>query len=162
MKEYLLGVMIISLVGSIIMSTAPRGGSAGALKLICALCAVCVIAMPFLGLVSDRWGIDGVRDIFAVNENDERYYDEIYNSQLTEVQLLNAEKTLKKQIIQGFSFDDDSFDVNIILSSKSDEKSIEKVELIIYTSGVAIDPHAVEKYIYDCLECPCETIYLLR
>ncbi len=54
----------------------------------------------------------------------------------------------------------DKFDVNIIMGTKSGEKSISKVQLLIYKSGIGINPHEVSDFIGSLLGCECEVIYV--
>ena len=159
MREYLLGVVVIALLCSVVMSVTPKNGSESAMRLVCGLCAVGVIAVPLVAVFDGEGLLDGVKDIFETEEAVPEYYDEIYNKNFDKAYVNNAEILLKNEIIQELSANDDGFDVNIVVGVKSDEKYIERVELIIYASGMSIDPHSVEKYINERLECPCIVVY---
>lgn len=159
MKEYLLGVVVIALLGSVVMSLTPKNGSAGAMRLVCGLCAVGVIVVPLVSVLDGESLFDGVKDIFEVEDADLEYYDEIYNKKFDASCVKNAEILLKSEIIQGFNAAEKDFDVNIVLGCKGDEKYIDYVEVIIYASGISMDPHSVEKYIYERLGCICKTVY---
>jgi hypothetical protein len=55
--------------------------------------------------------------------------------------------------------DNDGFDVAIVAEGNGEEIYIARVELIIYPSGLAIDPHAIQKYVKERLGCECVVIY---
>ena len=86
-------------------------------------------------------------------------YDEIYNKTIINAGKQNVEKTLKVEILQELNGNDKDIDLYLVLSNESDEIYIERVEIIIYPSGLSLDPHFMEDYISERLDCSCVVIY---
>lgn len=162
MKEYIMGAVTVVLAVSVIMSLVPRSGTSGTMKLLCGLCTVCAVVFPLTSLFGDgMYDTEGIRALFEQEKYDEQYYVEIYNKYFTEAEVSGGEIYLKSQVSQELGLDNEDFDLNVILSDESDEISIDTVEIIIYASGLDIDPHSVEKYIISRLNCKCTVIYEL-
>lgn len=159
MKEYFIGIMAVAFLGSTLLTLAPSGFEKH-LRLLCGFCAVAAVLFPVTSFLSGENYIGGEwTELFAQTGNEINYYDEIYNGSLVEAECENAEKILKTDIIKELDLKNDSFDIIIILDKSSDEYSILRTEVIIYASGIDIDPHSVEKYISSRLGCDCEIIY---
>ncbi len=162
MKEYFIGIMAVAFLGSTLLTLAPTGFEKH-LRLLCGFCAVAAVLFPLVSFLSDGIYIDGEwTELFAQGEAEAKNYDEIYNCSLVMAEGENAEGILKNDIIKELDLKNDSFDIKIIIDKSSDEYSILRTELIIYASGIDIDPHSVEKYIKTRLGCDCEIIYDLK
>lgn len=160
MKEYIMSIMVVSLLGSVILSLSPRSGSGSTLRFLCGLCAVCTVTMPVISLFKGGNVLsDSVGDIFVAENVNYGFYDEIYNEAFKNADALNVETTLKNRISQEFNAGYEDFDLNFVLSQNSDEKYTNTIELLIYPSGMYIDPHSVENYIKEIFDCEFTTIY---
>lgn len=159
MKEYFLGLMIVSLFGATLIALSPSGYEKP-LRLLCGLCAVGAIVLPLA-----RWTAGGFEvkqewlEIFEQGQDSKEYYDEIYNKSLLGAEGENAQQILKNEIIKEFSLQNDSFELKIVFDNKSEEICISHVELVIYPSGIQINPHSIEEYVSTRLGCECYTIY---
>lgn len=160
MKEYFMGIIAVVSVGSLLLSLVPSSSYSKQLRLLCGLCSAGCIILPLLMIAGD---IDAQRNdligLFEQREVDNEYYAEIYNNTIAGAEGENAEERLKNEIIKALSLKNDSFDINIIIGNKSDEKYIEKIELIIYADGIGVDPHAVSNYIDERIGCETQVIY---
>ena len=162
MKEYFIGIMAVAFLGSTLLALAPSGFEKH-LRLLCGFCAVAAVLFPLVSFLSDGIYINGEwRELFAEDKSESRDYDEIYNDALVNAEGENAEEILKNDIIEELKLKNDSFDIRILIDKSGDEYSISRTELIIYASGIAIDPHDVKNYIETRLECDCEVIYDLN
>ena len=159
MKEYFIGVMAVAFLGSVLLTLAPTGFEKH-LKLLCGFCVMAAIVFPLITFLGDEIYIDGeLTELFSQDGGETKNYDEIYKSAIADAEGSNAEKILKNDIIKEYELKSDGFDVRIIIDKASDEYSIVKAELVIYASGIGIDPHSVEKYINERLGCGCEVVY---
>jgi hypothetical protein len=79
-------------------------------------------------------------------------YDEIYNMSLKNAGIKNSEEYLKSLIIKELLGDESDIDVCIITNESSDEIYIECVEVIIYPSGVTLDPRKVQNIVFSNLQ----------
>ena len=162
MKEYFIGIMAVAFFGSTLLALAP-GGFEKHLRLLCGFCTVAAVLFPLVSFLGDGIYIDGEwKELFIQDKSETNDYDEIYKDALANAEGENAEKILKNDIIKELKLKNDSFDVRIIIDRTSDEYSILRTELIIYASGIGIDPHSVKNYIETRLECDCEVIYDLN
>ena len=159
MKEYFISVIAISLIGGMIVSLLPDGNSVKNVKLLCSLCVVACMVFPLASFFSGTVEKDGIVDMFEIGDGEADIYDEIYNDSLNQYELINAEKSLKQEIIQRFSASYDAFDLKIITDKNNDVIYIATVDVHIYNSGLSISPRAIEKYVYDRLGCECNFIY---
>jgi len=162
MREYLISITALALVGAIVISMIPFGGSARYLKLLCALCTIGCIVFPLSSFVSAEINKDDLVELMTAESIDKEYYDEIYNKSINDQQIKSAEYILKNDIIKRFSADALDFDVNVILEEKSDEILISLVRITIYPEGVTLNIRAIEKYVFEKLGCDCEFEYALN
>ena len=159
-KEYFVVIMAVTLVGSVVIALSPGSNFSKHIRLLCGVCTTACVMLPLISFVVERgiWNEDWV-EMFRYDVTEENYYDEIYNNALLGAENKNAEKMLKNEIIKEFSMDDEEFDVQIIVGKKSEGFFVERIEVLIHPEGVAIDPHALKKYIEARIDCECEIIY---
>lgn len=159
MKEYFISVIVVSLVGSMVVSMASGNSAAKHLKLLCGLCTVACIVFPLTAAFGVSFDKEDVVQLFACETNEKEYYDEIYNLSLNKSEIKNAENILKGDIVKELSLSKDDFDVNIIAEENNGEFYISTVRINIYTSGISINPRYIEQYILNRLGCGCEFVY---
>ncbi len=160
MKEYLLSLIALAFLGGGVLMLAPDGEAKKGIKLLCSLAAVACIILPLAPLLSDRqFDIDGILDRFAYVSESESGYVEIYNSSLTKAELENAEQQLKSQVLSRFSIKLKAFDIKLNAENKSGEYSISSATLILYPSGLSVDPRPICIYLSEQLLCECEVYY---
>lgn len=159
MKEYFMGIISVVFLGATMISLSPKGYEKH-LRLLCGFCSVAVILFPLFSLVGNEGNpFDGLASLFSQEEYQEEYYEKIYNNSLLISEKKNAEKMLKNDMLQEISANNDSFDVNIVVEQNNDEFYISSIEVLIYPSGVDIDPRSIEKYVKEALGCECRIIY---
>ena len=159
MKEYFITLITVSLVGGMIVTLLPDGNTSKHVKLLCSLCVVACIIFPISSFFGDFFDKESVVGIFRYEEDESYNYDEIYNNSLTEYELINAQVSLKQEIIQGIGVSDDAFDLKIITDENNGVICISSVTVRIYGSGLTVNPREVEKYVSERLGCPCEFVY---
>ena len=159
MKEYFVSVIAVSLVGSMLVSLAPNGESFKNIKVLCALCTVACIVFPLVSLFNDGVSAEDVKKAFDIERNEEQKYDEIYNCSLEGYGVLNAESTLKNEIIQTLKINENAFDVRIVLGEENGVIYISLVRFYLYSGGLTVDPRSLETYVLDRLGCGCEFVY---
>jgi hypothetical protein len=160
MKEYFMIVISVIFMGGIVVSLAPEGTGQRYLRLLASLAVTGCIIIPLFSFL-DGWQIDTNRisEMLAWGEESTQNYEEIYNNTILTEGARKASQELKNEIKQELALDSGGFDVTIITEDNGDEIYIARVELIIYPSGVAIDPHAIQKYVKERLGCECVVIY---
>ena len=159
MREYFVSVIVVALVGGMMISMLPDESGTRHLRLLCSLCTIACMVAPVAAFFDGGFDDEHVLDMFDTEFETDNIYDEIYNNSLNDHSRINAEISLKNDIIQHFSAPNDAFDVKIVLQENNVVNCISSVEIRIYSSGLAIDPREVEKYVFDKLGCDCSIIY---
>ncbi len=160
MSGYFLSLIALTFVGGGVLMLAPDGGAKSGMRLLCSLCAIACILLPFGSLLSHgELDVDYIADRFAYKDESELSYDEIYNSNLTRADLKNIENLLKSQVISRFDVKSKAFDIKLIAEINSDEYFISSATLVLYPSGLATDPRPICIYISEVLSCECDVYY---
>lgn len=160
MKEYFAVVITVIFIGGTLVSLAPEGSGQRYLRLLVSLAVTGCIIMPLFSFL-DGWEMDadGISEMLSWSEKNTQDYEEIYNDAIISASAREAENKLKSEILQALGGDDGNIDLKIIAGHKSDEIYIERTEIIIYPSGLSLDPHFMENYISERLGCECVVIY---
>ncbi len=159
MKEYFITIMIVALAGGIIVSLASQTNAQRNIKFLCGLCTVACIAFPLVNIAEGDFDKNAILDMFDYGENDEEYYDEIYNLNLENNEISNAKATLKSEILKELDAKNEDFDLNIITSKLNDKIYIDRVETVIYPEGIGINPREIQAYVNKRLGCECVIFY---
>ena len=160
MKEYFIVIITVTFIGGTIISLAPEGTGQRYLRLLVSLAVTGCIIMPLFSFL-DGQEVDtsGISELLSWQEENTQNYEEIYNNSILEAGATEVGNKLKSEIIQELGGDYEDIDLRIVAHQKSGEIYIERTEIIIYPSGVALDPHFMENYVYERLGCECEVVY---
>ena len=159
MAESFLCIILVVLFGGFALSLLPDTSAKPYLRLLCGAAAVLSIISPLALQIRDGSLSDGLLFLFEEQSAEEEKYEEIYNNTILTEGARKASQELKNKIKQELALGSDGFDVTIVAEDNGDEIYIARVELIIYPSGLAIDPHAIQKYVKEGLGCECVVIY---
>lgn len=159
MKEYFLGVAVLSMLCSLTVTLAPAGASQKYIRLLSGLALALCVSAPIFSLVADGGFDVALEDMLEVETSGERDYAEIYNNAILNAGSAGAEKTLKSEILQALDGNDGDIDLNIVAHLEGEEIYIDLTEIIIYPSGLPLDPHFMQNYVSERLGCRCEVIY---
>lgn len=160
MKEYFASVMAITFIGGIVVSLAPEGASQRYLRLLVGLAVTGCIITPIFSFFGDNVLHSDLEYELPEVENDALNYEEIYNNSIISAGVSEAEQVLENEILQALNGKCGSIDVVINACEKSGEIYIDSVQLLIYPSGIALDPHFMQKHISERLGRECEVIYV--
>ncbi len=156
MKEYFVALVSIVFVGGMMVSLTPSGSLQKYMRFLCGLAVCGCIMMPLLsGELFENIDPEEFQNYWESVKEETQKYDEIYNMSLKNAGIKNSEEYLKNLIIKELLGDESDIDVCIITNESSDEIYIECVEVIIYPSGVTLDPRKVQNIVYELLECEC-------
>ena len=160
MKEYFAVVITVIFIGGTLISLSPEGSGQRYLRLLVSLAVTGCIIMPLFSFL-DGWEMDadGISEMLSWGEENTQNYEEIYNNAIVDAGTREAENKLKSEILQALGGDGEDIDLKIVAGHKSGEIYIERTEIIIYPSGLALDPHFMENYISERLGCECVVIY---
>ncbi len=158
MREYFLGLILFAFFGSVILSAAPQGLGRKYLRFLCGLCSVGCIMFPLVSLTHDG-GAESIKEAFEASGENEKNAVEIYNLNLDETVIKNAETNLKNEIKTKLKATDEDFYVKIVLDKNGDEFYIKNVLVTFYPSGYDLDPREIEKICFSAYKCGCEFFY---
>ena len=160
MKEYFVVLISMVFAGGILISLTPPGSFQKYMRFLCGIAVSGCIMMPLLsGEVFEKTYI-GDWDKYWDSENDVMLnYDEIYNSSLKHASAKNAEEYIKSLVTKEIKAQKGDIDIRVITSEKSEEICIERIEVIIYPSGINLDPRKIQNIVYELLECECIIMY---
>lgn len=160
MREYFIGVMSVIFFGGMITSLSPSAKGQKYLRLLCSLSVVGSIVLPIFSAFREQdFDVGEFAEIFETENASEDIYGDIYNGAISDASILNAEITLKSEILREVSAKEEDFDVMVNTSLKNDVLCIESVTVKIYPSGIFINPREIENYVNERLECPCTVVY---
>ena len=115
-------------------------------------------------LLTSAW--ESIKDFFGWETEEEmkyswgeEHYEEIYNNTILTAGANELENKLENEILQELNGKDGDIEIRIIADQKSGEIYIERTEIIIYPSGLTLDPRFMKNYISKRLECECVVIY---
>ncbi|MBE6596125.1 MAG: hypothetical protein E7641_00500 [Ruminococcaceae bacterium] len=157
MKEYILGVILLSLVCSLFELVAPEGTGGGIkkhIRLVASLCVFCFSIAPLYGFICEL----GESEMFEYSGDDEaeNVYEEIYNKNLSLETEESVEDGCLDILTSEFDLGEEDIDVEIVLSK---ELLVEYAALVIHPSAISRDPHPIADRLSELLEIECRIIY---
>lgn len=166
MKNYLISVITVAICSSLVgyIVTEDDGGGIGKnLRMVGAICLILAIVLPLspvlgdIGNISDK--LESALEILkfgGTDMSDTEEYAKLFNYQLINSSISEAQNILNDLICQKFSIEKDDCYVEISVSNGSKEDiSIEKVIVTLKDQALWKDPYAIEEYIRNMLECDC-------
>ena len=157
MREYLSILISVALLGGVIGMLSPEGELKKYLRLLCSLCLLCAMVVPFFSALREgELSLDG---LFESEESESVDYDEIYNQSLLNGNRENAENIIQSRIAQAFDLSYDSFEVRAMLSLKNNKYVLEEIALILHPEAIFADPKKLTEFVNESYDCPCVVIY---
>jgi hypothetical protein len=86
-------------------------------------------------------------------------YDEIYNQNLLNGGIENAERIIQSDIIKEFSLSEKAIGVTVSVEVKNDTMELTEVRLILRDESILTDPRELITYVNQRLLCPCVVVY---
>lgn len=157
MKEYLLAIFGVCIIGTAVKSLAPDGAIKKYIEMLCTLCAVAVIIAPASSIISASYGLDGLIDKMKTENED---YNVIYKEYLEEKEIDRAEKLLCAELAEYLELSTEAIAVKIEVSdSDEDTVNIESVNVYLGAQAISASPEIIREYIYNRTEAECQIIY---
>lgn len=168
MKNYLISVITVAICASLAgyMTTENDKGGSGIgkeLRILGAVCILLSIVLPLspvlssIGSISDK--LESALEVLkfkSIEATDEEKYEKIFNSQLIDISIDEAESAIEELITQRFNISNEDCFIEIMLNESSDgELNFEKITVTLRDQAVWKDPYAIEEYIEDVIGCEC-------
>ena len=158
MKEYLMTLTAVSLLGGILGMLSPEGNIKKYVRLAVSLCLVCAMLQPMLQLLSGE--APSLDELLGISGKEETVdYDEIYHQALLNGSKEQIQQSLKQQLLKEFSLPYESLDVEAVLEMKNDVSQVKEIRVLLRDSAVFADPREVIALVNESIGCPCTVIY---
>ena len=153
MKEYLLTLMGVSLLNGIVGVLSPEGAMKKYVRLVGALCLICVIAQPIFSLLSGNgWRMDRLWK--GVSSEESASYEVLYEEMILSGSEQYAQARLTGEIAKKFDLSDDSFSVTV----RGGEQEA-TVTVVLRDAAIFVDPKEIIAYMQESYGCACTVIY---
>ena len=158
MKEYLMTLTAVALLGGILGMLSPEGDIKKYVRLAVSLCLVCAMIQPVLSVLSGE--MPALDELLGIGEQEETMnYDEIYYQSLLSGGREQAEEAMKQELLKEFSLPYESLEVEAILERKNDGVEVKEIRVTLRDSAIFADPKEVIAPVNERLSCPCTVIY---
>ena len=160
MKQYVISMIIVSLVGSIVSVLAPDGEGGGLSRHVRLAAGVCIILVCFAPTVQ---AIEWLRDLDIdsvlpnVDESADEY-ESIFDSTYSEAEIDNLCEGIKKVVSERWGLDPLSFKVSVKLDGEGESRRLSRVTLTLYGSAIWADTGEIEAYLGSLLGCEIITV----
>lgn len=169
MKNYLISVITVaicaSLAGYMTVDNDKGGnGISKDLRMLSSICILLAVILPLSPLISNIGDISAklestleILKFKTIEGADKEKYEKIFNSQLLDISVSEAENTVRDLIVQKFNISDEDCFIEITLNGNSDrEQYFEKITVTLRGQAIWNDPYAIEEYIESTIGCECD------
>ena len=160
MKEYIISVITVAVVGSVVSVLSPEGeggGIARHTRLLFGLCVIFVCFSPIKDAIIWMRELD-IDAILPEEEQNASEYESIFNGTYAEVEVDNLKEGIKGVIEDKFGLDPLCVEVSVKLSEQGDVRILERVVITLYGSAIWADTGRIEQYLSSLLGCEIVTV----
>ena len=161
MKQYIISVLIVGVIGSIVNLLAPsgEGGRLSAhVRLATGLVLILVCVSPIVTVVRTLGELD-VSDIVGdMNEVDREEYESIFNESYSTAEIENVKQGIKDILRDKFGIAEDECYVSVTTASDGDGKrSIKRIFINLYGVAILKNTDEIEDYLASLFGCEIVT-----
>ncbi len=166
MKEYILSIVCVSIIGSIVSMLAPEGEGGGLGKhtrLVFGLCLVIVCLYPIKNVIIylDELNIEGKLEVPSQDQNE---IESIFDSSYSAAEADNLKSGIKALLSDRFGVDMSECKVSVRFK-KSDpaggivgeKQQLERIFITLYGSAIWKDTGQIEEYFSSIFNCEVVT-----
>ena len=164
MTQYLMGLFVLGLCCAAVELLAPAGEGGGIgrhIKLMSALCLLCVLISPVTALLRDGESIkDRLQHWVSQWADEEQTTQDFENRWQTESEQLDvvyAEQLIAEMLRDEFAIAASDLGIEIVLSPSRD--AIDQLRVALTGRAIWTDTHKMETYIHNTFGCDV-TIYI--
>ena len=158
MKEYLMTLISVSLLSGIMGMISPEGDLKKYVRLLCTLCVFCAMISPAFSLWQGM-GSSGEEILGELIDKEDVNYDEIYKDSLLSFGEVQAEETIKSNILERFLLSEDSIDVEVKSQSENDIEEWIAVTVLLRDEAIFTDPREILSLVESMVSCSCVIVY---
>ena len=162
MKEYLLGLFVLAICCSVVELMSAQGGLAGHVKLMSALCVLCVMIAPVSSLLQKGVALPELLeertqqwlDSLQAREED---YEQRWQEEGERLDIDLAGRTVAQMICQRFSLQES--DCQVEITPNESKTGISEVRVALSGRAKWTNTHQIQQYLEQTLGCS-STIYV--
>ena len=162
MKDYIITLACISVFCGIVQILSPSGDGDGIKKnvrLISALCVLCVAAFPIGDfLIQLRDAELDISDYITKEELDAEY-EKLFYEAMVDFSNESVAQRCKKILMSEFDMQEDELDIILFSCVENDNIKIQRADIVIYFGGITQKPEPLRDTIESLLGCECRIIY---
>lgn len=163
MRDYLLSVIWISVIAAISEILAPSlGGIKKYLKLIGALCVICIMVMPLADLLGNSENIyEGIKDEFKTKLNKEdmnKKYEELFFEYLNDHSVSELKEQIQSLLKDQFGVEEGESDIKVFTVKNDNGLYPEKIQILLSGKSIFKNPYDIEEYFENMIGCKCEVL----
>ena len=152
----LVGTLLISYL-ALMLAPEGEGGLSGYVKLVAALCVLCVAISPvssFLRTVLD-FDIEILSPDGVIGN-----YEEIFEENLKGASAASIEEGLSAMLCRDLSLKREQIEVSVSLGESGEDYAVESVTVVLVgVNSLFVDPHEIISYVSSLLDCRCQIVY---
>ena len=155
MEKYWLLLLGVSLLAGVTELLMPRGGERAYVKLVGALCVLCLLISPLTDMLHALRTLDTdiIAAEFATEETED--YARVFADYVTGAETQELERQLEGLLRERFEMEEDSLEVR----SEWEGERLNCIWICIYPSGMTTDPEPIEDFVETTLGFSCEILY---
>ena len=157
MKNYVITIIIIGVIGSLVSLLAPEGEGGGLKKhvgLAIGLCVILCFSSPIISLIQSIGEFDAHALVPDIDEVDREEYESIFEAGFSAVEIQNLRDGIAKILDERFGIDASESSVTLNVSTDSSGKRVlDRIFICLYGSAVWKDTGEIERYLTSLFGC---------
>lgn len=162
MKEYLISVIWVSIIVGICELIAPHSESIKKnLKMIGALCVVCVVITPILSITQlSGEAAEDLKNEILENQTEDltSEYESIFENYLTNFSEDAVKSSIEELLDKRFEVPREESDVVIFTETTNNTRKLVKVQILLSGGSIFKNPYNIEEYFSELCGCNCEVL----
>ncbi|MBO5845829.1 MAG: hypothetical protein J6Q77_04205 [Clostridia bacterium] len=163
MSKYIITLISLSVFSGVIHMLVPESSGdrlRGQIKLVTALCVLCIAIAPLAGLLKDIGGSDF--DFFSKytdKEDLEMQYEDIFKDSVGRYTAQDVARRSEELVCEKFGLDEEDLSIRASVSELEGRLSVDSATVMLYSGAIMTDPREIAEYLESLLECECEIVY---
>ena len=162
LSEYIYSIVSVAAAIGIACAVAPEGTGGGIkkhMKLLCALCFLCVLIGPLTSVLDNLKNAFGELGGYTADEESEirEKYERIYNEYLEGGYGENVEEAVKALLTARFGMPEGDVRATVKFADKNGDgiNEVEKITVILSGKAVFVDPASIKACIGETFDAEC-------
>ena len=162
MRDYIISLIIVSVIGSVVCLLSPEGEGGGLGKhtrLAVGLCVVLFCAMPVIGLVRSLTELDANSLFPELSEEESQNFDKIFADSFNAAELDQVKEGVIAILQDKFGIDASECSISVAAGESDDgSRRIERIVISLYGSAVWTNTGEIEGYLFEIFGCEIVTV----